>query len=210
VLLYTHRLLFMTDSTEKTTLPKPTKSKNADSSVQISIKPKYQFEFVTRDTEKSECLNLVDFGGGAISVETVKHVERATWLFYTGLLTRVRHGAKFMHVIYTSESEHVSLMTRLTARWVTWRLHMHYRVLQCVTVCYSVLPCVAGCCSVLQCVVTWRLHMHYRGASMRERNSTKFLYRIHMSQRVTWLLHMGWLRLVGSFICLFCRISSVL
>jgi len=64
----------MTDLTEKT----PTKSKHADSSVHIQTKPKYQFEFVTRDIEKSECLNLVDFGGGAISVETVKHNERAT------------------------------------------------------------------------------------------------------------------------------------
>jgi len=35
------------------------------------MKPKSQFEFVTRDTEESEFLDLVDFGGEAISVETV-------------------------------------------------------------------------------------------------------------------------------------------
>jgi len=35
------------------------------------MKPKSQFEFVLRDTEQSEVLDLVDFGGVAISVETV-------------------------------------------------------------------------------------------------------------------------------------------
>jgi len=34
------------------------------------MKPKPQFEFVLRDTEQSEVLDLVDFGGVEISVET--------------------------------------------------------------------------------------------------------------------------------------------
>jgi len=36
------------------------------------IKRQSQFEFVPRDTEESEFLDLVDFGGVAFSVETVK------------------------------------------------------------------------------------------------------------------------------------------
>ena len=36
-----------------------------------SIQLKLQFEFVPRDTEKSEFLDLLDFGGVAISVETI-------------------------------------------------------------------------------------------------------------------------------------------
>ena len=39
--------------------------------IHIQIKPKSQFEFVSRDTEKPEFLELVDFWGVAISVETV-------------------------------------------------------------------------------------------------------------------------------------------
>jgi len=60
-----------TDSTEIATPPKSTESRNSNSSVQIQIKPKSQFEFVLRDTEKPEFLDLVDFKGVAISVETV-------------------------------------------------------------------------------------------------------------------------------------------
>jgi len=61
----------LTVSTPIATPPKSTKSSNSNSSVHIQIKPKSQFEFVPRDTEKSEFLDLVDFGGVAISVETV-------------------------------------------------------------------------------------------------------------------------------------------
>ena len=52
----------MTDSTENTTPPKSTKSRNSNPAVPIQIKPKSQFEFVSRDTEESESLELVDFG----------------------------------------------------------------------------------------------------------------------------------------------------
>jgi len=38
--------------------------------VQIQMKPKSQFEFVPRDTTKSEFLDLVDFGDASISVQT--------------------------------------------------------------------------------------------------------------------------------------------
>jgi len=61
----------MTVFTENTTPPKSIKSRNTKSSVQIQIKPKSKFEFVPRDTEDFEFLDLVDFGGVAISVETV-------------------------------------------------------------------------------------------------------------------------------------------
>jgi len=61
----------MTDSTENATRPKSTESRNSNSSVHIQIKSKSQFEFVPRDTEKSEFAELVDFGSVAISVGTV-------------------------------------------------------------------------------------------------------------------------------------------
>jgi len=53
----------MTDSTENATLPKSTKSKNSNSSVQIPITSISPFQFVPRDTEESELLDSVDFGG---------------------------------------------------------------------------------------------------------------------------------------------------
>jgi len=61
----------MTDSTKNAIPPKSTTSRNSNFSVQIQIKPKSQLEFVPRDTERSECLDLVDCGSVAISVETV-------------------------------------------------------------------------------------------------------------------------------------------
>ena len=60
-----------TESTGNATQPKSTKSKNSNSSVQIPINPKTQLELVPRNTEKSECFDLVDCGGVEISVETV-------------------------------------------------------------------------------------------------------------------------------------------
>jgi len=50
----------MTVSTENATTPNSTKSRNPNSSVQVQIQTKSQFEFVPRDTEKSEFLDLVD------------------------------------------------------------------------------------------------------------------------------------------------------
>jgi len=65
----------MTVSTENATTLKSTKSRNSNSSVPIQIKPKSQFEFVPQDTEKSEFLDLVDFGCVAILVEKIIHVD---------------------------------------------------------------------------------------------------------------------------------------
>jgi len=58
-------------STENATTLESTKSRNSKSLVQIQIKPTSQSEYVPRDTEESEFLELVDCGGVAISVETV-------------------------------------------------------------------------------------------------------------------------------------------
>jgi len=63
--------VLMTDSTETATPSTSTESRNSNSAVQIQIKPKSQLEFILRDTEKSEFLDLVDFGGVANSVKTV-------------------------------------------------------------------------------------------------------------------------------------------
>jgi len=52
----------MSVSTEIATPPKSTKSRNSNSSVRNQIKPKFQFEFGPRDTEKFEPYDLVDFG----------------------------------------------------------------------------------------------------------------------------------------------------
>ena len=61
-------LVTMTDSTKNATPPKSTKSRNSHFAVQIQMKPQFQFQFVPRDTEKSEFLDLVDLGGVAFSV----------------------------------------------------------------------------------------------------------------------------------------------
>jgi len=55
---------------KKITPPESTKSRNSNFSLQIQIESKSQVEFVPRDTEESEFLDLVDFGGVAFSVET--------------------------------------------------------------------------------------------------------------------------------------------
>jgi len=61
----------MTDSTENATHSKYTKSRNSNFLVQYQTKPKSQFEFVPQNTDESEFLDLVDFGGIVFSVETV-------------------------------------------------------------------------------------------------------------------------------------------
>jgi len=54
-------------------------STNSNSTVQIQLKPESPFEFVARDTEECEFLDLLDFGGVVIPVETViSHRESAT------------------------------------------------------------------------------------------------------------------------------------
>jgi len=66
-----HDVRYMIVSTENATPPKSNKPINSNSSVQIQIKSKSQFEFVPRDTEKSDFLDVVDLRGVAIAVETV-------------------------------------------------------------------------------------------------------------------------------------------
>ena len=60
-----------TVSTENASRPKSIKSRNSNSPVTIQIEQKLHLEFIPRDTEESEFLDLVDFGGAAFSVETV-------------------------------------------------------------------------------------------------------------------------------------------
>ena len=50
----------MTVSTTNATSPKTTKSRNSNSLVKFRMKPTSQFQFVPRDTGKSESLDLVD------------------------------------------------------------------------------------------------------------------------------------------------------
>jgi len=72
----------MTDSTEHATPPKSTKSRISDSLVtaQIQTEPKFEFDFVLRDTTKSEFLDVVDFGCVAISVETDIRVDHEKYV----------------------------------------------------------------------------------------------------------------------------------
>jgi len=60
----------LTYSTENATPLKSSRFKNSNSSVRIQIKRKSRFEFLPRDTEDSELLDLMDFGDVAFSVET--------------------------------------------------------------------------------------------------------------------------------------------
>jgi len=61
----------MAVSTEIATPPKTSKSKKSNSSVQSQMKQKSPFEFVLQNTEKSQSLDLMDFGEVKISGETV-------------------------------------------------------------------------------------------------------------------------------------------
>ena len=70
-----YRYMCMTDSTKNAKPTKSTKSRNSKSSVQIQINPTSQFEFVQRDTEKSEFLDLADLGEKMSSVETVIYMS---------------------------------------------------------------------------------------------------------------------------------------
>jgi len=68
------KLEHLTNCTKNATFPKSTKSRKSNFTVQIQIKPKSQFEFVPRDTEESEFLDVADFGDVAFSVESA--IER--------------------------------------------------------------------------------------------------------------------------------------
>jgi len=62
----------LTVSSENTTPPKPTKSRNSNFSEQLEINSRSQFEFVPWDAEESEFLDLMNFRCVATSVETFK------------------------------------------------------------------------------------------------------------------------------------------
>jgi len=70
--------------TENTAPPKSTKYQT-NSSVQIQIQSKSQFEFVPRVIEESEFLDLMDYAVVTISVKTVihqyKHTNTCIWMF---------------------------------------------------------------------------------------------------------------------------------
>ena len=77
----------MADSTENAAPPQSTKSRNSHFPVQIQIKSKSRLEFVVRDTEESEFLNLVDFGGEVFSMESVMYMS-GPWYIRVGCVTR--------------------------------------------------------------------------------------------------------------------------
>jgi len=60
---------YFTHSTANATPPKSAQSRNSNSLVQILIKPQSEFEFVPRDTEGSDHLDLVAFGDVACLVK---------------------------------------------------------------------------------------------------------------------------------------------
>ena len=62
-------LSVMTDSTENATPPKSTESRNSKSVAQIHIKNKSQSEFVPRNTEEFEFVDMVDFGNVAFTMK---------------------------------------------------------------------------------------------------------------------------------------------
>jgi len=80
--------------------PETTKSRNFKCMVRIQIKPKSQFEFVLRDTEESEFLDLVDFGDVALSVESV------IWMGHVSRINQSRH----QHECVIRRNGHVARM----------------------------------------------------------------------------------------------------
>ena len=99
------RRVYKIDSAEHAPPPKSTKSRFGgiwgypNSSVQTQILLKFQFEFVLRDTEESELLNLLDFGGVAFSVETV---------IYTNQLFSLTHPVMYYRVEKTHRMPYLS------------------------------------------------------------------------------------------------------
>jgi len=83
-------------------------------------------------------------------------------------------------------------------------------VLQCVAVCCSVLQCVAVCCSVLQCVAVvagspsgsiyfkYLLFHVWGGVKLQVSFSEYPLFYGALLRKRLIILHIGWLRLVGS------------
>jgi len=72
--------------TENAETPKMHQPRNPNSSVQIQIKIESQFEFVPRDNEKSEFLDLVDFVDAAfVSYHSVISTTITTVYIYVYL-----------------------------------------------------------------------------------------------------------------------------
>jgi len=74
----------LTFCTENATPPKSTKSRDSNPSVHISFRPKSLFEFVPRDTEKSEVLDLVECGGVAIVFGSYEDISMMMMMNHTG------------------------------------------------------------------------------------------------------------------------------
>jgi len=103
----------ITRSTEDTSSPKSTKSRNSNSLVRTQMKPNSQFDFVPRDTGESDFLNLVDYGDEVFSVEfvTMKHPNG-----YTHLYAHIN--------VHTHECTFVFVCTRMyECRYIRYRKH---------------------------------------------------------------------------------------
>ena len=64
----------MTDSTLKCYTPEIHQIQTSNFSVQLQIKPKSEFDFVPRDTQKTEFFDAEDYGDAALSVESVMYL----------------------------------------------------------------------------------------------------------------------------------------
>jgi len=94
----------MIDSTENALHLKSTQSRNSNFSSQIQIKTKSEFEFVPRDTVKSEFLNLVGLENMVFSVETVIRRNARHW--QVNLAYEIRNEIRCWHSAMT-HSQHI-------------------------------------------------------------------------------------------------------
>ena len=100
----TYASLFFEDAAP----PKSSKSRNSNSSVQIQIEPKSQFEFVPRGNKEFEFLDLVDFGDVVLSVEFVIPASGSVSVHqhHVALFIRVRH-VKYEQVMSYTFGPHI-------------------------------------------------------------------------------------------------------
>jgi len=125
-------LYHITHSNENDTPPKSTKSRNSNFSVHIQIKPKSEFEFVPRDTEESEFLNMVDSSDVAFSVETV--MSRCSFMSHVTHLHELCHTSSgVMSHMCGSNGKHIGMshVTHMheschTHAWVTSHICMSH------------------------------------------------------------------------------------
>ena len=92
----------------------------ANSSVQIQMKSRSQFEFVPRDTEESEFLDLVGFGGDTFSVETVIWQD---WCFIACIAAHMKESSSW-HDSFICVMFVTGLMFHLNASQHKWRSHI--------------------------------------------------------------------------------------